>query len=982
MFNISITNFKNVIETKTYSFEPGTIIHLIGPSGAGKSTILWAIEWGLFGRLGGVKHRSRRDLIPHVYIETDKINISRNGAELEVTIKSNGGKPQIILTSDAAQGHIYKEFGDRDLWKSCSYLEQRCRNILLEGSGEDKLRILRELVYGYGIGQENDPEYYLLKIQEKIKKTLSDKKNYQAIYDSFYNEMEKETEKYSRINNKWEDSDFNNEEGGDISALKAKIESLTSDFKILSKYHNDQLHVKKSISDLEKRLFKIIDNIDSDNIFDDDKYNIQRTNTLTSISNLTESLKDQELYDKIKEFIPFKINSDLLQDLKIKQSKRKQILTDFSNLGFKVSSQKDIDIIKRDLELQDKAEEFSRLKEIKGTIDNIKENIRQKNKDIDNINININSVNKNINNVKIEIEKINKNIEKENIDIEKKNGISNENIKQGKENIEKMAAYTDKIERSLKKIEYFKVELEKDLAFMLTFNKNELICSQDSLRKSIQGFSNRIALSCPCCEESLYLSGKGKLTVYGDIDINDIKSRLQVIESQLNIINNKESEIKYKESKIKYIESKVKDIEKKIKELKLKNKDLDSKNKELKLNIEEIKVKIKDHESKIDELKLKIEEFKVSIEEFNVNIEEVKINIEELKVKIESIESSSFNKDRYEELLAMKVDKINPSLIKNKDFIFNLIEKYNDNYNPKDKNEIDPLDEKSQIMELENGESLSKLLGQKLKDYLENPNSFDSSVNSKINLKIKELKEYLRELENKKSMWMKACSEKEFLENELDKFNKKIDRYHDEKKLTKIESEITYLRSLEIDWIRYEEMRLKVDKLDEYESDLKNVNSNIEILETLYEKIKKLSIEPVEKIIEVINYKLNEHLDKLFTETPIKVLLSLFRQSTGSKRDSFLKIAVNIQVYHGENNYPNISSLSGGEADRVSLALTLTLAEIFGSPIILLDECMASLDADLRESCLEIIKEMSITVIDVCHESVEGYHDTIISVVD
>lgn len=838
MFNISITNFKNVIETKTYSFEPGAIIHLVGPSGAGKSTILWAIEWGLFGRLGGVKHRSRRDLIPHVSIETDKIHIDRNGSDLTVTIKvtgvPSGGKPPVILTSDAAQGHIYKEFGDKDLWKSCSYLEQRCRNLLLEGSGEDKLRILRELVYGYGISQENDPEYYLIKIQEKLKKTLSDKKTYQAIYDSFYHEMEKEIEKYSKINNKWEDYENNTEEGGDIIFLKEKIGVLTSDFKSLSKYHNDQLHVKKSIIDLEKRLSKIKKEESRDlGSFTDEHYNSQRENTLISIDHLTESLQNQELSLKIKEFIPFKINANLLQDLKIKQSNRKRILADFTSLGFKIKSKEDCDQVKQDLDLQDIAEEFVALKEINKIIEEVED-------------------------------------------------------------------YSIKIEQSEKRIDELKISLDIDGTSGTI--KNDLICSQGSLKKSIQGFKSRVAMKCPCCKESVYLSGDGNnLIVYKDIDIEDIKNKLQIIESKLDIIS-----------------------------------------------------KIEKQESLVKELKTK------------------------LKSKQGDL-PSIFDKDRYNELLSVEsnIPKINTSLIKNKDNLLRLIEKYDDNFK-----DYKPLDEMKQISELENGESLSKLLGQKLKDYLNDPDSFKVTTDCNIKDKIKELKESLRELENKKSMWMKACSEKEFLEKELEDFKKKIDENHDEKELKKMESELENLRSLEIDWIRYEEMRLKIDKLDEYEHDLRKVNSDVEILETLYEKIKKLSIEPVEKIIEVINYKLNEHLDKLFTETPIKVLLSLFRQSSGASRDSFLKISVNIQVYHGENNYPNISSLSGGEADRVSLALTLTLAEIFGSPIILLDECMASLDADLRESCLEIIKDMSVTVIDVCHESVEGYHDMIISVID
>ena len=53
------------------------------------------------------------------------------------------------------------------------------------------------------------------------------------------------------------------------------------------------------------------------------------------------------------------------------------------------------------------------------------------------------------------------------------------------------------------------------------------------------------------------------------------------------------------------------------------------------------------------------------------------------------------------------------------------------------------------------------------------------------------------------------------------------------------------------------------------------------------------------------------------------------------------------------------------------------------SPFLLLDECMASLNSELREKCLILLKESCSEdkiVIDVCHESVEGYHDYITKV--
>lgn len=178
-------------------------------------------------------------------------------------------------------------------------------------------------------------------------------------------------------------------------------------------------------------------------------------------------------------------------------------------------------------------------------------------------------------------------------------------------------------------------------------------------------------------------------------------------------------------------------------------------------------------------------------------------------------------------------------------------------------------------------------------------------------------------------------------------------------------------------------MEERMNTLTLHETKLNDINSRLQRLETLFEMVKKISIEPIEILIETLNYHLNNYLDRMFNDNPIRVLLSLYKTSSGPKSSSFTKIAVNLQIYHGENSYPNINSLSGGESDRVSLALTLAMAKIVGTPLLFLDECMASLDSELREQCLSLIREIKCDeriVIDVCHETVEGFHDKIVKI--
>jgi len=84
-------------------------------------------------------------------------------------------------------------------------------------------------------------------------------------------------------------------------------------------------------------------------------------------------------------------------------------------------------------------------------------------------------------------------------------------------------------------------------------------------------------------------------------------------------------------------------------------------------------------------------------------------------------------------------------------------------------------------------------------------------------------------------------------------------------------------------------------------------------------------------------------------------------------------------LYKGMEVSP--SQLSGGEQDRLSLALTLAFSSLSKSPILLLDECLSSLDSKNKENALKCLRSDDKIVITVDHEAVEGYYDYIVRVV-
>ena len=91
------------------------------------------------------------------------------------------------------------------------------------------------------------------------------------------------------------------------------------------------------------------------------------------------------------------------------------------------------------------------------------------------------------------------------------------------------------------------------------------------------------------------------------------------------------------------------------------------------------------------------------------------------------------------------------------------------------------------------------------------------------------------------------------------------------------------------------------------------------------------------------------------------------------------KPQINLQIeYKGME--ADLTSLSGGETTRVILAFTLALGEMFNTPIMLLDECTASLDQELTSEVMEGIRENfnGKLVLIIAHQVTKGSYDKVI----
>ena len=145
-------------------------------------------------------------------------------------------------------------------------------------------------------------------------------------------------------------------------------------------------------------------------------------------------------------------------------------------------------------------------------------------------------------------------------------------------------------------------------------------------------------------------------------------------------------------------------------------------------------------------------------------------------------------------------------------------------------------------------------------------------------------------------------------------------------------------------------------------------------------KILKLDLIEAELIaltntIDEINSFANVYLQEFF-DYPIFANLSCFKED--KKKNE--KAQINLDIKYKDMDC-TLSSLSGGEYARVNLAFTLSLAQMFKTPILLLDETMASLDEETADIVFKSIRRhfKHIPVISILHQvTSEGYFDQVI----
>lgn len=248
---------------------------------------------------------------------------------------------------------------------------------------------------------------------------------------------------------------------------------------------------------------------------------------------------------------------------------------------------------------------------------------------------------------------------------------------------------------------------------------------------------------------------------------------------------------------------------------------------------------------------------------------------------------------------------------------------------------------------------------------------------SKIFEKIEQLEKSRREKQrivDKEKDEEKTRAQLQSAKNELGtKESNSIKQSIDEKEQTKQRLEL--LSNMASNHGKNQELVTSYKKADEkYKISEKKLTTAVK----LFEKAKQVEITVLEETVRSLNLEMDKYLTILFPDDPISVTFKTTK-NLKSKKDE--RLVCSLAIFYKNQQYDDVNQLSGGEADRISLAKTLAMNNISGSDYIFLDESLNALHATLKVSVVDLLKDFcrdDKTCIVISHEGVEGaYHNVL-----
>lgn len=200
---------------------------------------------------------------------------------------------------------------------------------------------------------------------------------------------------------------------------------------------------------------------------------------------------------------------------------------------------------------------------------------------------------------------------------------------------------------------------------------------------------------------------------------------------------------------------------------------------------------------------------------------------------------------------------------------------------------------------------------------------------------------------------------------------------------------------------RIEELDCDLDLYEDKACELEGMKKKLGTLESDYTESEK--IYKYTTALEKLNVAKQNYVDacefqKIFIKTQSDIMmytLNSINVIIKKYLDGFFDLKIDFSFYinhdkncidtvlsYGECIPADLSILSGGEYDRIVLAVSLAFAEFFKLPILLLDEVTNSLDMNTCQVCLEHVQKVypdNQTVIYIGHQIITGLFDSSIN---
>ena len=408
-------------------------------------------------------------------------------------------------------------------------------------------------------------------------------------------------------------------------------------------------------------------------------------------------------------------------------------------------------------------------------------------------------------------------------------------------------------------------------------------------------------------------------------------------------------------------------------------------------NVEDNKNKLKDLKDKLYETKIELEKLKQNMQTVTKKIDKLTIDINKKEKDITLLKSiinqdsipSEINKeyiDKIDQLSELKnryqtINKNITEIKKKLEFNPNYLNKYlaeKRNKVIEYKKNYEWLLEKNEDLELWDEDEARKELPI-IANQLQIKQHIIKQSND-IKTKIKKLEDDSESIENELTQLAEDSTFISTLSNEIKDIEEKISvKENLQEKLTRRKEKIEKFINDHNKYTNYQSIKSRLDTINNEESILLRALSTSQ---DLFNKINEAETISLQTTVDNINTEMEEYINSFFGEN-FTVKLSTFKET----KDGDKKSCIDIVIIKDGENVP-LESLSGGEFDRVALAIFLGFNKVSKSKLIILDECLSSLHAELVEEIVEMIKNKlsDKIVLITLHQSNTGMFDNVIDI--